>query len=67
MRGVANRGVEPGLTVAERHGGRDHVETVLGGSPVDLEGPLHRGEEPKRGGAIAEEPGGAGPTVRGGV
>lgn len=62
MRGVATRGVEPGLAVAERRGGRDHTETDLGGSWVGLEGPLHKGEEPERGGAIADEPGGAGPS-----
>lgn len=67
MRGVANRGVEPSLAVADRRGGRDHTETDLGGSPHDLEGPLHKGEEPEGGCAIADEPGGAGPTVRGGV
>lgn len=53
MRGVANRRVEPGLAVADRRGGRDHTETDRGGSGVDLEGPLRKGEEPKRGGAIA--------------
>lgn len=61
VRGVANRGVELGLAVADRRGGRDHTETDLGGSLLDLEGP------PERGGAIADEPGGAGPTVRDGV
>lgn len=61
------RGVEPGLAVANRRCGRDHTETELGGIGVNLEGPLHQGEEPERGGAIAEEPGGAGPTVRDGV
>lgn len=63
MRGVANREVEPGLAVADRRGGRGHTEIELGGSGVDLEGPLHQGEDSERSGATADEPGGAGPTV----
>lgn len=44
MRGVVNRGVEPGLAVADRRGGRGHMETGLGGSGVRS----RRGAEPSQ-------------------